>query len=104
MPNAPRRAAPTTGPPLLLVRGQREGHISRWRGEPRLRPRWIVGRKLGLAASLDDAPCVSCVNAEILRSGSGDRVLDDRSSHNGALLNLKPLPRGGEGPSRTAPW
>ena len=91
--------AVAAGPHLMLVRGQREGQLFPLDGSNHTGDRgWVIGRKLGLAVSLDYDPFVSSENAEVLMTGSGFRLLDIRSSRNGTLLNFKPLPRGGEAP------
>lgn len=88
-----------SGPHLMLVRGQREGRVFPLTGENHAADRgWVIGRKQGLAVSLDYDPFVSSENAEVLLAGSGYRLVDIRSSRNGTLLNFKPLTRGAEAP------
>ena len=99
---AAERAASETrdqGPRFVLVRGQGEGRVFPLRKETLSADRgWIVGRKRGLAVSLDYDPFVSSENAEVLLNGGGFTLLDLRSSRNGTVLNFKPLPRGGSAP------
>jgi DNA-binding transcriptional ArsR family regulator len=84
------------GPRFVLVRGQGEGRVFPLRKETLSADRgWIIGRKRGLAVSLDYDPFVSAENAEVLLSGAGFTLLDIRSSRNGTMLNFRPLPRGG---------
>ncbi|MCA1813233.1 MAG: FHA domain-containing protein [Halobacteriales archaeon] len=85
-----------TGPRFVLVRGQGEGRVFSLRKEQLRADRgWIIGRKPGLAVSLDYDPFASAENAEVLLDGSGFSLLDIRSSKNGTRLNFRPLPRGG---------
>lgn len=94
-------AARDEGPRFVLVRGQGEGRVFALRKETLSADRgWIIGRKRGLAVSLDYDPFVSAENAEVLLNGAGFTILDLRSSRNGTHLNFKPLPRGGTAPLR----
>ncbi|HEV8359380.1 MAG TPA: FHA domain-containing protein [Candidatus Thermoplasmatota archaeon] len=87
------------GPRFVLVRGQGEGRVFPLRKETLGADRgWIIGRKRGLAVSLDYDPFVSAENAEVLLNGAGFSLVDIRSSRNGTMLNFKPLPRGGSAP------
>lgn len=87
------------GPRLLLVKGQGEGRVFPLRGETLSAGRgWVIGRKQGLAVSLDYDPFVSTENSEVVLSGTGYALLDLRSSRNGTLLNFRALPRGGSAP------
>jgi hypothetical protein len=87
------------GPRLVLVRGQGEGRVFALRKDTLDADRgWVIGRKHGLAVSLDYDPFVSSENAEVLLNGAGFTLLDIRSSKNGTFLNFKPLPRGGSAP------
>jgi len=89
------------GPRFVLVRGQAEGRVFPLRKETLSADRgWILGRKRGLAVSLDYDPFVSSENAEVLLNGHGFTLLDLRSSRNGTSLNFKPLPRGSSAPLR----
>lgn len=93
-PAAP--ATPERGPRLVLVRGQGEGRVFPLRKENLTAGRgWLLGRKLGLAVSLDYDPFVSSENAEIMLTGAGYRIHDIRSSRNGTLVNFAPIPAGG---------
>lgn len=88
-----------TGPRFILVRGQGEGQVFPLRKETLSADRgWILGRKRGLAVSLDYDPFCSSENAEVLLNGAGFSLLDIRSSRNGTMLNFKALPRGGTAP------
>jgi DNA-binding transcriptional ArsR family regulator len=89
------------GPRFVLVRGQGEGRVFPLRKDTLSADRgWIIGRKRGLAVSLDYDPFVSGENAEVLLNGNGFTLLDIRSSRNGTLLNFKVLPRGASAPLR----
>jgi DNA-binding transcriptional ArsR family regulator len=91
--------APEEGPRFLLVRGQREGRVFPLTKEARSPDRgWILGRRRGVAVSLDYDPFVSGENAEVVPAGDGFALVDIRSSRNGTLLNFKRLPRGGSAP------
>jgi DNA-binding transcriptional ArsR family regulator len=92
-----REPAPArdTGPRFVLVRGQGEGRVFPLRKETLGADRgWIIGRKRGLAVSLDYDPYVSSENAEVLLNGSGFTLLDLRTSRNGTLHNFKAMARG----------
>lgn len=89
------RAAPPEGPGLLLVRGQREGRIFPLRPADRMSGRgWVIGRKNGLAVSLDYDPFTSGEHAEILLEGGTYRIMDLRTNRNGTLHNFEAIPRG----------
>lgn len=97
----PGADAEHAGPRFVLVRGQGEGREFPLRKDNLAAGRgWVVGRKPGLAVSLDYDPFVSTENAEVLLGPQGYRVLDVRASRNGTHLNFRPLPRGGEAPLR----
>lgn len=97
---APRDAA--SGPRLRLVRGQREGRVFPLRDDTLSSDRgWVIGRKRGLAVSLDYDPFVSAENSEILMDGDGFRIVDLRSSRNGTFVNYEKLPTGGSSPLET---
>lgn len=87
-----RAAAMEPGPKLVLVHGLLEGKSFRLRRED-LKPGrgWVIGRKEGLAASLEYDPFVSLENAEIVSEGGGFALLDLRSSRNGTWLNWRRL-------------
>lgn len=87
---------PEKGPRFVLVRGQGEGRVYALRKENLTAGRgWLIGRKLGLAVSLDYDPFCSGENAEVMLSGAGFRIHDIRSSRNGTLVNFEPVPAGG---------
>lgn len=89
-------AAPETpGPHFLLVRGSGEGRVFPLKKENLSADRgWLVGRKHGLAVSLDYDPFVSSENAELLLNGAGYTLRDLPASRNGTSLNFSALPRG----------
>lgn len=84
-----------SGPRFLLVRGQGEGRVFPLRSENLTSDRgWVIGRKQGLAVTLDYDPFVSAENSELLMDGSGFKLINLRSSRNGTLLNFEPLAPG----------
>lgn len=90
---------PEKGPRFVLVRGQGEGRVYALRKENLTAGRgWLIGRKLGLAVSLDYDPFCSSENAEIMLTGAGYRIHDIRASRNGTLVNFEPVPAGGSAP------
>lgn len=93
--SAPRVQA-AKGPRLVLVHGAYEGKsfpLDRASGPE---DSWVIGRKRGLAVSLDYDPYVSLENAVVAKRGDGRFVLTDlRESKNGTAVNWAPLPKGG---------
>jgi hypothetical protein len=87
---AERAAAETRdqGPRFVLVRGQGEGRVFPLRKETLGADRgWIVGRKRGLAVSLDYDPFVSLENSEVVPEGHRYVLTNLPSSRNGTWLN-----------------
>lgn len=92
---APRRQA-AKGPRLVLVHGAYEGKSFPLEGASAVDGQWVIGRKRGLAVSLDYDPFVSLENAVVSRRDDGRFVLTDlRESKNGTWVNWAPLPKGG---------
>lgn len=95
----PGHGAAESGPHLVVVRGQREGHVFALDDRTLSADSgWLVGRKQGLAVSLDYDPFVSSENSEILRTDSGFEVVDLSQSQNGTFVNFEKLPSGGSAP------
>jgi DNA-binding transcriptional ArsR family regulator len=94
----PRRAA-SAGVRLVLVHGLDEGRtfpLSSQHVNGAGERGWVIGRRRGIAVSLDYDPYVSAENAEITSEAAGRYLLHDlRSSRNGTLLNWERLPKGG---------
>jgi FHA domain-containing protein len=90
------KAGLTAGVRLVLVHGLDEGKTFPLRLEEAEGDRgWIIGRRRGIAVSLDYDPFISAENSEITRE-DGRYVLHDlRSSRNGTHVNWQRLPRGG---------
>lgn len=96
VPDVPARRL-AAGPRLLVVHGLEEGRAFELGAANRGRNRgWIVGRKPGLAVTLDYDPFVSSEHAEIEPRAGGFVAIDVRSSTNGTFVNWERLPRGGE--------
>jgi len=87
------------GPCLVLVKGLEEGRVFDLRGEAG-RGEWLIGRRRGLAVSLDFDSFVSAENSRItLRDGTHE--LEDLSlSRNGTTVDFKALPKGVRRPLR----
>lgn len=91
---SPLQTPPAPRPCLVLVKGVDEGltfDLSVGPGKPR---EWLVGRRRGLAVSLDYDPSVSAENARIAWEDNGHVVEDLPDSRNGVRLNLRLLPKG----------
>lgn len=86
-------ASSGSGPRLVLVRGQREGRVFELSDENRTHEgAWVVGRKKGLAVSLDYDPFVSGENSRIRDTADGFTIRDLEDSRNGTYLNFDRLP------------
>lgn len=85
-------AASGTGPRLVLVRGQREGRVFELGAAERTgEGAWRVGRRDGLAVSLDYDPFVSAENSEIRAVEDGFAIRDLEASRNGTFVNFEPV-------------
>lgn len=83
------------GPKLMLVHGLHEGKVFPLRRTD-LREDgrgWTIGRKAGLAVSLDYDPYISVENSEIVLTAGAHTLLDLRTSKNGTWLNWRRLER-----------
>lgn len=100
-PDAETVASDAAEPPsrpgarLVMVRGIDEGiefHV-----DPRAGQRqWMIGRRRGLAVSLDFDPSVSAENTVLAWKGSFHVVQDIPGSRNGTTINFRRLPPGEE--------
>lgn len=88
-------AAAARRPCLVLVKGIEEGRTFDLRPPAAGRAEWIIGRRAGLAVSLDFDPFISAENARVAWDGERHGVEDLPESRNGTTLNFVPLPRGG---------
>jgi DNA-binding transcriptional ArsR family regulator len=82
------------GPCLVLVKGLDEGRAFDLRPTDAKRQEWLVGRRRGIAVSLDFDPYVSTENARILWERGVHTVEDLPTSRNGTFHNFRPLPKG----------
>jgi len=89
------------GPRLVLVHGVYEGKAFPLDAKTGPEGRWVVGRKRGLAVSLDYDPYVSVENAVVVARGGGHVVTDLAGSKNGTTVNWVPLAKGGSRPLRS---
>lgn len=86
---------PATGARLVLVKGLEEGATFDLRaapaGAPSARSEWLVGRRRGVAVSLDFDPYVSGENARITLVGGQHVIEDVAGSRNGTSVNFRRL-------------
>lgn len=94
------KASRASGPRLVLVHGLYEGRSYHLDAEGLAGDRWLIGRKTGLAVSLDYDPYASLENAYVTFRGGRYVLHDFADSKNGTLVNWEPLPRGGTAPLR----
>lgn len=87
---------PTEGPRLVLVKGLDEGIVFDLRHEHSSTAEWVIGRRLGLAVSLDFDPFVSSENAIICWTGDKHVLRNAPDSRNGTRVNLCLLASGEE--------
>lgn len=83
-----------TGRRMVLVHGVYEGHAYALDAASQQEGRWVIGRKPGLAVSLDYDPYVSLENTAVEASGEGHSVTDLAGSKNGTSVNWRRMPRG----------
>jgi DNA-binding transcriptional ArsR family regulator len=86
--------APVKGPRLLLVHGVYEGKAFPLDAASAEGGAWVIGRRAGLAVSLDYDPFISTENSVVRREGSAYTVTDLKESKNGTSVNWEPLARG----------
>lgn len=90
-PLIPPAASPSEGARLVLVKGLDEGVVYDLRPEYAPTGEWTIGRRRGLAVSLDFDPFVSAENAVIRWSGGKHLLRNAPESRNGTRLNLRPM-------------
>lgn len=90
----PEAADRASGPRLVLVRGALEGKSFRLDPAFSTKGQWLVGRRRGLAVSLDYDPFVSAENAAVVRQGDEYAIMDVPGSRNGTSLNWRLLSPG----------
>ncbi len=85
---------PLPGPRLVLVHGLYEGKS--FPLDERIAPdgAWVIGRRRGLAISLDYDPYVSLENSVVRRQGNQLTVEDLPESKNGVTVNWEPVAKG----------
>lgn len=92
-PTAPKPIEP--GARLVVVKGLDEGTAFDLRPPaPPARGEWLVGRRRGVAVSLDFDPYISSENSRIVWEGGAHVVEDLPGSRNGTSVNFQPLARG----------
>jgi DNA-binding transcriptional ArsR family regulator len=91
---APREAPSAAGPRLVLVHGLYEGKSYPLDARSGVDGQWVVGRRRGIAISLDYDPYVSLENSVLRREGDRFLVEDLAESKNGTSVNWEPLPKG----------
>lgn len=90
-----REGSELAGPCLVLVKGLGEGRtfdLAPKRGDGR--DEWVVGRRRGLAVSLDYDRFVSTENALVSLRDGAYFIEDLPDSRNGTLVNFRAIPRG----------
>jgi hypothetical protein len=88
------QAAPK-GPRLVLVHGLYEGQAFPLADASASQETWTIGRRRGLAISLDYDPFVSLENTLVRRDGARFIVEDMPGSKNGTSINWEPIRKGG---------
>jgi len=83
-----------SGPCLIMVKGLEEGTTFDLRPTGPGPAEWVIGRKRGLAVSIDFDPYVSTENTLIYAEGGAHFVKDLPDSKNGTTLNFRPLAKG----------
>jgi hypothetical protein len=90
----PPAGARRAGPHLLLVKGLDEGQAFDLRPTGREHEAWTIGRRRGLAVSLDFDATVSAEHARVVWDGQRHQLEDLPHSRNGTLLNFRPMAKG----------
>lgn len=83
------RPSDVARPCLVLVRGLDEGATFDLR--PGQAQEWVIGRRRGVAVSLDFDPSISSQNSIITWQGGHHELQNDASSRNGTSLNFRRL-------------
>ncbi|MEA3190089.1 MAG: Inner rane component of cytoplasmic domain [Thermoplasmata archaeon] len=86
------------GPRLVLVKGLDEGQVFGLKPPATGEAAWLIGRRRGLAVSLDFDASVSAENARIRFDGVGYRIEDLPHSRNGTQLNFETIAKGKQHP------
>lgn len=89
-----RDAETSRGPRLIQVHGRAEGTTYSLGTKPPRDGAWVVGRRQGLAVTLDHDPYISLEHAAVVPAGAGFAVRDLPRSKNGTWLNWRAVPRG----------
>jgi DNA-binding transcriptional ArsR family regulator len=91
--DAPPSADQVQGPRLVMVHGLYEGKT--FPLDPKRSPegKWVIGRRKGLAVSLDYDPYVSMENSSVSWEGGKFLIADLPASKNGTTVNWAPVPR-----------
>lgn len=82
------------GPHLVLVKGLDEGQVYDLQPPAEGPAAWVIGRRRGLAVSLDFDSAISSENARVAWEGGRFTVEDLPHSRNGTLLNFRALEKG----------
>ncbi len=82
------------GPRLVLVHGLYEGKSFPLDERIAAEGAWVIGRRRGLAVSLDYDPYVSLENSVVRRNGNQLTIEDLPASKNGITVNWEPLAKG----------
>lgn len=98
---APREETPTArGPALVVVKGLDEGTTFDLRPRPTGPSEWVIGRRRGLAVTLDFDPYISTENARVAWDGTAHFIEDLPESRNGTTVNFRPIPKATRHPLR----
>lgn len=89
------RSAVVRGPRLVVVHGVYEGRAYPLHEATGPEGEWVIGRKRGLAVSLDYDPYISGENTAVVRREERFWVRDLAGSKNGTWVNWEPLAKGG---------
>ncbi len=85
---------PTRGPRLVLVHGPYEGKAHLLDARNASDGCWLIGRRRGIAVSLDYDPYVSLDNSKVRQRGDHYTIEDLPGSKNGTAVNWDALPKG----------
>jgi DNA-binding transcriptional ArsR family regulator len=83
------------GPCLVLVHGLEEGKTYALTPPASGTRTWSIGRRRGVAVSLDFDPYVSAEHSAVVWADGAHWLEDIPENRNGTLLNFRPMPRGG---------
>ncbi|MCA1813763.1 MAG: FHA domain-containing protein [Halobacteriales archaeon] len=91
---APGEATRAKGPRLVLVHGLYEGKSFPLDARLAADGQWVIGRRRGIAVSLDYDPYVSLENSVVRRDGERFLLEDVPGSKNGTSVDWEPIPKG----------